>query len=81
MQQRLPLLSFGLQFRNTLLIPGRNDSDEELEAMTRWVVDELGPDVPMHFSAFHPDYKMLDVVATPAGTLTRARSSSFPVHP
>ncbi len=58
----------------TLLIPGRNDSDEELEAMTRWVVDELGPDVPMHFSAFHPDYKMLDVVATPAGTLTRARS-------
>ena len=44
----------------TLLIPGENDSDAELDAMTRWVVEELGPDVPMHFTAFHPDYKMLD---------------------
>jgi len=57
----------------TLLIPGLNDSDEELDAMTRWVVDELGPDVPMHFTAFHPDYKMLDRPPTPAATLTRAR--------
>ncbi|MGV6825652.1 MAG: AmmeMemoRadiSam system radical SAM enzyme [bacterium] len=57
----------------TLLIPGQNDSDEELEAMTRWVFDELGPDVPMHFTAFHPDYKMMDVQATPPATLTRAR--------
>jgi pyruvate formate lyase activating enzyme len=57
----------------TLLIPGHNDSDEELDEMTRWVVDELGPDVPMHFTAFHPDYKMLDVSATPPATLTRAR--------
>ena len=38
----------------TLLIPGKNDSEEELNEMTRWVVDNLGPDVPMHFSAFHP---------------------------
>ncbi|MDH5785615.1 MAG: AmmeMemoRadiSam system radical SAM enzyme [Chromatiales bacterium] len=57
----------------TLLIPGWNDSDEELEAMTRWVVKELGPEVPMHFTAFHPDYKMMDVPATPQATLTRAR--------
>ncbi len=57
----------------TLLIPGENDSDAELEAMTQWVVAELGPDVPMHFTAFHPDYRMLDKPRTPPGTLTRAR--------
>jgi len=57
----------------TLLIPGENDSDAELEAMTQWVVTELGPDVPMHFTAFHPDYRMLDIPRTPASTLTRAR--------
>ena len=56
-----------------LIIPGANDSDEELEVMTRWVVEALGPDVPMHFSAFHPDYKMLDRPRTPSSTLTRAR--------
>ncbi len=56
-----------------LLIPGQNDSSAELEAMTRWVVDELGPDVPLHFTAFHPDYKMMDVPRTPPATLTRAR--------
>jgi pyruvate formate lyase activating enzyme len=58
----------------TLLIPGRNDSDEELDRLTRWVVDELGPQVPLHFTAFHPDYKLLDVPPTPPATLTRARS-------
>jgi pyruvate formate lyase activating enzyme len=57
-----------------LLIPGKNDSDGEIDVMTRWVVDALGPDVPMHFTAFHPDYKMLDVPPTPPATLTRARS-------
>ncbi len=57
----------------TLLIPGKNDSDEELDEMTRWVVEKLGPDVPMHFSAFHPDWKMLDVPSTPMETLVRAR--------
>ena len=58
----------------TLLIPGLNDSDKELDAMTRWVVEELGPDVPMHFTAFHPDYKLLDRRPTPATTLSRART-------
>ncbi|MCJ7556346.1 MAG: AmmeMemoRadiSam system radical SAM enzyme [Gammaproteobacteria bacterium] len=57
----------------TLLIPGENDSDQELDKMTRWVVSELGPDVPMHFTAFHPDWKMLDYPPTPPATLTRAR--------
>ncbi|HWI64360.1 MAG TPA: AmmeMemoRadiSam system radical SAM enzyme [Symbiobacteriaceae bacterium] len=57
----------------TLLIPGENDSPEELDAMTRWVARELGPDVPMHFTAFHPDWKMTDKAPTPRSTLTRAR--------
>ncbi len=57
----------------TLLIPGENDSDAELDQMTRWVVEKLGPDVPMHFTAFHPDWKMLAHSPTPASTLTRAR--------
>ena len=57
----------------TLLIPGENDSDEELEQMTRWIFEHLGPDVPLHFSAFHPDFKMRDVPATPTATLERAR--------
>jgi pyruvate formate lyase activating enzyme len=57
----------------TLLIPGENDSNEELEKMTSWVARELGPDVPMHFTAFHPDYKMRDIPATPPATVMRAR--------
>jgi pyruvate formate lyase activating enzyme len=57
----------------TLLIPGRNDSDAELREAARWVAAHLGPDVPWHFTAFHPDYKMLDVSATPFETLRRAR--------
>lgn len=56
----------------TLVIPGENDSDQEFDAMTRWVVENLGPDVPMHFSAFHPDYKLLDHGHTPHDTLARA---------
>ncbi|MFL7838458.1 MAG: AmmeMemoRadiSam system radical SAM enzyme [Candidatus Promineifilaceae bacterium] len=56
-----------------LLIPGQNDSTAELEALTQWIVEELGPDVPLHFSAFHPDYKMRDIPRTPASTLSRAR--------
>lgn len=56
-----------------LIIPGHNDGDAELDGMTAWVVDELGPDVPMHFTAFHPDYKMRDVPPTPVSTLKRAR--------
>jgi pyruvate formate lyase activating enzyme len=57
----------------TLVIPGENDSEEEIDEMTRWVVENLGPDVPMHFSAFHPDWKMLDHPSTPPKTLTRCR--------
>ncbi len=57
----------------TLLIPGKNDSDAELEAQCRWIAKHLGRDVPLHFSAFHPDYKMTDVPATPPATLARAR--------
>jgi pyruvate formate lyase activating enzyme len=56
-----------------LLIPGKNDSAEEIDAMTSWIVERLGPDVPLHFTAFHPDYKMLDTPPTPPQTLTRAR--------
>jgi pyruvate formate lyase activating enzyme len=58
----------------TLLIPGHNDSDDEITAMCRWLLRELGPDVPLHFSAFHPDHKMPDVPATPPATLVRARN-------
>ncbi len=57
----------------TLLIPGENDSDQELDSLTQWVVDRLGPDVPLHFSAFHPDWKMMDKPPTPPDTLIRAR--------
>lgn len=57
----------------TLLIPGENDSDSEINNMTQWILENLGPDVPLHFTAFHPDWKMLDYPQTPASTLTRAR--------
>ena len=58
----------------TLLIPEENDSDAEIDAMTQWIMNKLGPDVPLHFTAFHPDWKMMDKPATPAATLTRARA-------
>jgi pyruvate formate lyase activating enzyme len=58
----------------TLLIPGENDSADEVEALSRWVLEKLGPDVPLHFTAFHPDWKILDKPATPAATLRRARA-------
>jgi pyruvate formate lyase activating enzyme len=57
----------------TLLIPTKNDSDAELTALSQWIARELGPDVPVHFTAFHPDWKMNDLPSTPASTLTRAR--------
>lgn len=57
----------------TLLIPGENDSDAELEQLTQWIVEHLGPDVPLHFTAFHPDFRLLDKPATPPATLRRAR--------
>lgn len=58
----------------TLLIPGENDSDAELNKLSQWVADHLSVDVPLHFSAFHPDWKMRDHPHTPAATLTRARN-------
>ncbi len=57
----------------TLVIPGQNDDDAEVSKQCEWIVRELGPDVPLHFSAFHPDFKMLDVPRTPVATLRRAR--------
>src|SRR5262249_7423667 len=57
----------------TLLIPGENDSTSEIEALSRWVMEHLGGDVPLHFTAFHPDWKMRDKPATPPATLHLAR--------
>ncbi|MFZ5472693.1 MAG: AmmeMemoRadiSam system radical SAM enzyme, partial [Pseudomonadota bacterium] len=57
----------------TLLIPTLNDSDDEIKRLSDWVLKELGPDVPLHFTAFHPDYKLLHLPPTPAETLSRAR--------
>ena len=57
----------------TLLIPGENDSDEELHRLCEWFMEKLGADVPLHFTAFHPDWKMRDIGSTPAATLSRAR--------
>lgn len=57
----------------TLLIPGENDSPREIEAMSRWIVDHLSPEVPLHFTAFHPDYKMRDKPVTTLEGVTRAR--------
>jgi pyruvate formate lyase activating enzyme len=57
----------------TLLIPGHNDGDAELHEQCEWLVEHLGTDVPLHFSAFHPDFKMRDVPRTPPETLRRAR--------
>jgi len=56
----------------TLLIPGHNDSEAEVTRLSEWVLDRLGPDVPLHFSAFHPDFRMLDLPRTPPETLIRA---------
>jgi pyruvate formate lyase activating enzyme len=58
----------------TLLIPGENDSDAELEAETQWIMEHLGADVPVHFTAFYPDWKMLDKTRTPHETLRRAHA-------
>jgi pyruvate formate lyase activating enzyme len=61
----------------TLLIPGENDTEKEIDEMTSWVVDNLGVDVPMHFTAFHPDFKMRRTPPTPSSTLTRARRTAM----
>jgi pyruvate formate lyase activating enzyme len=61
----------------TLLIPGKNDSVEEIDRLCDWFVRELGPDVPLHFTAFHPDFKLTDVPHTPAETCYRARRQAL----
>jgi pyruvate formate lyase activating enzyme len=58
----------------TLLIPGLNDGDDEIARECDWILEHLGPDVPLHFTAFHPDFRMTDRPRTPASTLTRARA-------
>ncbi len=58
----------------TLLIPGHNDDEHEIRRECEWIRDQLGPSVPLHFSAFHPDFKLLDVPPTPPATLRRARA-------
>jgi pyruvate formate lyase activating enzyme len=68
------LATTGVWFEiTTLLIPGHNDSDDEVARQCAWLAEHLGPDVPLHFSAFHPDFKMRDVPPTPPRTLRRAR--------
>jgi len=57
----------------TLLIPGCNDGDEEIRGMARWLREHVGVDVPLHFTAFHPDFRMRDTPPTPPATLSRAR--------
>jgi pyruvate formate lyase activating enzyme len=60
----------------TLLIPGHNDGEDEIARLSEWFLEHLGPDVPLHFSAFHPDFKLTDIPRTPPETLTRARSQA-----
>jgi pyruvate formate lyase activating enzyme len=60
----------------TLLIPGRNDSEDEIDRLCAWFVETLGPDVPLHFTAFHPDFKMRELGRTPPETLVRARAQA-----
>ena len=57
----------------TLVIPGENDSEAELDELTAWVAGHLGVETPLHFSAFHPDGEMRDHSRTPLATLRRAR--------
>jgi pyruvate formate lyase activating enzyme len=61
----------------TLLIPGENDSSEEIDRLCAWVVAELGCDVPLHLSAFHPDFQLTDLPRTPPGTCQRAREQAL----
>jgi len=57
----------------TLLIPGLNDSKKELQALTSWIVKNLGQNIPLHFTAFHPAHRLLKLPPTPASTLQKAR--------
>ena len=59
------------------MIPGQNDSEAEVAALCDWLIEHLGPDVPLHFTAFHPDFKLLETEATPPSTLRRARKQAL----
>ena len=61
----------------TLLIPGQNDSEAEVESACAWILEHLGADVPVHFTAFHPDFRMRDVPPTPLETVRRARRQAI----
>ena len=61
----------------TLLIPGHNDGVEEVDQLCEFMAKELGPHVPLHFSAFHPDFKLIDAPRTPPQTLQRARQQAL----
>jgi pyruvate formate lyase activating enzyme len=63
----------------TLLIPGHNDSEREIDELSAWVLEKLGPEVPLHFTAFHPDFKMTDLARTPPETLVRARKQALAI--
>ena len=63
----------------TLLIPGQNDTEEEVDQLCAWFMANLGPDVPLHFTAFHPDFKMMNVPITPPSTLFRARRQALDI--
>lgn len=60
----------------TLLIPGHNDSEKEINELSKWFLENLGADTPLHFTAFHPDFKLTDVPSTPSATLRRARQQA-----
>jgi pyruvate formate lyase activating enzyme len=83
--ERQPVLETLLHLRETevwvevttLLIPGHNDGPDEIEELTGWMLDNLGPEVPLHFTAFHPDFRMRDVPPTPRRTLRRARRQAL----
>jgi len=62
----------------TLLIPGENDSPRELERLSQWIAGTLGPDVPLHFSAFHPAWKLMDIPPTPLASRIEMRPSQPP---
>jgi len=68
------LKDIGIWFEMVILIiPTLNDDPDEIRRMSRWVLDHLGPDVPMHFTRFHPTYRLTNLPATPVATLTRCR--------
>jgi len=62
-----------------LLVPTRNDDEGEIRAMARWILQELGPDVPLHFTRFHPTYRLTNLPSTPVRTLERSRQIALDV--